>query len=49
MGFEVVTAVMVQMLILWDYTPCNTSTEGINQRFGGIYDLHLQVRIGDIR
>jgi hypothetical protein len=35
-------AMNVQMLIFWEYTPCNVV--GINRYFVETYCLHLQVR-----
>jgi hypothetical protein len=41
-GFEVLTAVVVESSIFWDITPC--SQLKVNQRFGRTYRLHLQGR-----
>jgi hypothetical protein len=39
-GFEVITAVVMNISIFWDITPC--SPLRVNQRFGGTFRLHLQ-------
>jgi hypothetical protein len=38
-GFEVLTAVDMNVAIFWDIAPCSTY---VNQRFGGVYHLRLQ-------
>jgi hypothetical protein len=39
-GFEVLTAVVMNSAISWDITPC--SQLSVNRRFGGTYGLHLE-------
>jgi hypothetical protein len=46
-GFEVLTAVVMENTVLWDITPC--SPLKVNRRFGGAYRLHLQGRISRAR
>jgi hypothetical protein len=41
-GFEVLTAVVMQSIIFWDMTLC--SALSCTRRFGGTYRLHLQGR-----
>jgi hypothetical protein len=41
-GFEVLTAVVMNSTIFWDIMPC--SPLSVNRRFGGTYYLHLQGR-----
>jgi hypothetical protein len=38
-GFEVLTAVVMNVAIFWDIAPCSPY---VNQRFGGTYHLYLQ-------
>jgi hypothetical protein len=40
-GFEVLTAVVIKIAILWSIAPCNPY---MNRRFRGTYHLHLQSR-----
>jgi hypothetical protein len=40
--FEVLTAVVMKSIILWDITPC--SPLSFNRCYGGTYRLHLQGR-----
>jgi hypothetical protein len=40
-GFEVPTAVVMKVAILWDIAPCSPY---MNERFGGTYHLHFQGR-----
>jgi hypothetical protein len=39
-GFEVLTAVVMTITIIWDITPCTPFK--VILRFGGIYRLHIQ-------
>jgi hypothetical protein len=41
-GFEVLTAVVMKIIIFWDITPCRPLS--VNLLFGGTYRLHLQGR-----
>jgi hypothetical protein len=38
-GFEVFRAVVMEIIIFWDMTPC--SPFSVNRRFGGTYGVHL--------
>jgi hypothetical protein len=38
-GFEVLTAVVINIVIFRDIAPCSPY---VNRRFGGTYHLHLQ-------
>jgi hypothetical protein len=40
-GFEVLTAVVMNVAIFWDMAPCNSY---VNGRFGGMCQLHIQGR-----
>jgi hypothetical protein len=40
LGFEVLTALVMERIVFWDISECSLLI--INQRFGGIYRLHLQ-------
>jgi hypothetical protein len=46
-GFEVLTAVVMNSSIFWDITPC--SPLKVNRRFGGTCRLHLQGWISQAR
>jgi hypothetical protein len=46
-GFEVLTAVVMNNTVFWDVTPC--SPLKVNRRFGGTYRLLLQGRISRAR
>jgi hypothetical protein len=41
-GFDVLSALVMKSIILWDMMPC--SPLSFNRRFGGTYHLHLQGR-----
>jgi hypothetical protein len=40
-GYEVLTAVITNVIVFWDISPCSPY---VNRRFGGTYHLHLQGR-----
>jgi hypothetical protein len=47
LGYEVLTAVVMQNTVFWDITLC--SPFKVNIHFGGTYHLHLQIRISRAR